>query len=109
MTRPPVVSVRDANSVTATWPAWENPPDMGDGPVKGYFLYYKTVEDKVWKSERADNREAMIAGLQQGREYQFKVVPIHQQGYVGVASPILNASTCDGRLWLGTRCIAGSL
>ena len=96
LSQPPTVASRNATSITVHWTAWQNPPDTGDGPVEGYFLYYRPLWDLTWSTVRVAGLGTTVDELEASRAHQFRVLPIHRDGFVGFGSPPLNVSTCGG-------------
>ena len=64
--------------------------------MEGYFLYYRPVSDPSWSTMRVVGLEATVEALDPATAYQFLVLPIHGEGFVGFGSPTLNESTCGG-------------
>ena len=99
LTKPPKETSRDAHSVSLRWRRWRRPRDEGDGPVTSYLIYYGEVADSAtgdWQSVRAPGLSATVSDLEANTYYQFKILPVHEDGFVGYGSPVVNVSTCGG-------------
>ena len=99
LTRPPEKKSRTSNAVTLEWLPWTRPPDLGEGPVSGYRVYYKRRWGKVeWQqTESTEELHMVVTGLKSRVHYQFKVAPLHEQGFEGRPSPIATVVTCGGK------------
>ena len=94
MQRAPQKMSRGATTITVRWAPWRRPADSGDGPVESYILYYKPADAEDWLSRQQDTTRVTLTGLQENTKYMFKVAPVHELGFEGQPSPLLNTSTC---------------
>ena len=96
LTKAPVKESRVTNSITLSWLPWRQPPDLGDGPVNRYKVYYKHRWRNVgWtETESTDQLRVVITNLLSRTPYQFKVAPLHEQGFEGRPSPAASIMTC---------------
>ena len=95
MTRVPYVRMRNGSSVTVWWRDWSNPPDRGAGPISAYVVYYRRGGDADWEAlQQTRSKMAAVTGLRRDTNYEFRVAAVHQSGVVGIASPLLDVSTC---------------
>lgn len=99
LTRPPIKESRNSSSITLSWLPWTRPPDLGDGPVSHYKVYYKPQWLNVdWMETASTGELCMVVGSLRPRvSYQFKVVPLHDQGFEGRPSTVATVSTCSGK------------
>jgi len=104
MRRAPVIQSRNATSVTVRWRAWMNAPGSGMGPVVGYVVYYRSLNDSDWKDvPQTKSRRLTVTGLYASQSYEIRVSAVHQTGLIGPRSPPAEARTC------GSRCQNNSL
>lgn len=95
MTRLPQLVSRNTSAIVITWDAWCNPPDLGDGPVSEYFVYYRPEGD-AWSTVRDAALTTTLTSLEPNTLHQIMVLPIHTEGVAGFGSAPLNVSTCGG-------------
>ena len=99
LTRPPEKKSRTYKSVTLEWLPWTRPPDLGEGPVSGYRVYYtRQLGSTQWEQmESTEELQMVVRGLMARTNYQFKVAPLHEQGFEGRPSPVATVVTCGGK------------
>ncbi|XP_071952993.1 uncharacterized protein [Antedon mediterranea] len=63
------------SSISIEWTAWKTnrPTDDRDGPVVGYFLYHKLINNEDWKKEYLNVSSGTVTGLKWDTEYSFAV------------------------------------
>ncbi|KAJ8029922.1 Fibronectin [Holothuria leucospilota] len=90
-------SIVTDNSITVTWPVWDETTGTGTGPVTGYKLQYReqgndfqdiVIDDLTVLSSQVD-------GLKEGTTYQFRIILVSGT-LEGTPSLIQNETTSYG-------------
>ena len=105
LSHPPMIVSRTRDSITVRWSKWHKPIDQGDGPVTHYQIKYRLTTSQSWDDIKIDDTsgslptmEAELTKLKSGNafRYEIAIVPIRKDGLIGVASPPIESSTCEG-------------
>ena len=68
--------------------SWDKPADLGNPAMDdGYFVEVRGAgENEWWEEGEFEETSATIAGLQNGREYEVRVIVLNVHGYA-IAGP----------------------
>ena len=75
--------------------SWDAPADLGEPEIQGYTVQYRASREDPWTSQQVTGTSATISELENGTEYQVRVVASNDQGEA-VAGPVRATPGAEG-------------